>query len=172
VLDLSSLERFTDTELVSAVDYLRQDRPALQIILLSPHVHPEMEIRAAHALRRVGGTALMTQDDVLRVERWKELLRNSFVELHAAMIEADLLTQSPAAAVLFDNPEMAVLLRLAANTMRVGDLGAHQQRHRTNVYRKFLRCWGRSPNDMLTTPRFSPRLSPATSAATCSARSA
>src|SRR6266550_5533199 len=82
-------------------------------------------------------------------DRWKALLRNTFVELRAAQIEADLMVVSPAAAAFFNDPEIRRVLRIATRVRSVTDLSEQDGRHRTKLTRNFQRRLGRAPKDLL-----------------------
>lgn len=147
VVDLGSIGRRGD-ELVRGLWALRADYPWLTVVLLSPLLNPDLEVQAIHALRTLS-YVLVERDDMSNVARWKDLLHNTFVELRAAQIEADLMVVSADAAAFFNDPDVRQLLRVATTARTVAELGTQLGCDRTELNRRFQRRIGRAPKEVL-----------------------
>jgi len=149
VIDLGSIGRRGD-ELRHVMYAMREAHPWLNIALLSPLLDPEIEVHAIDSVRSITHVTVVQHDDMTNVTYWKELLRNVFLELRAAQIEADLMVVGVgAAAAFFDDPEVRLLLRAATVARSVSDLIPRFAPNRVTLNRRFKRRLGRSPKELL-----------------------
>jgi len=150
VVDLGSLNGPAH-EIAAAIHQLVGARPWLNVILVAPHMNPDVETEVIFRLRDVRCLGLVQPRELRDAERWQAVLQDQFVERHAMLIEADLRDACPPKlASFFEDPQIQELLRLGAHLRRVADLAIASGRERSGVWRRFKQRWGHSPSEMLS----------------------
>jgi hypothetical protein len=150
LVDLGS-EIGSADEIVTSTRRLLTSRPWLSLVLLTPHMNPDLEAVVIFGLRDLASLRLLTARDLSDPAAWMRLLDDHFVAQHALKIEADLRNACPdSRAWMFEDAAVSELLRGVARVRHVGDLAAASGSERVAIWRRFKRRWGHSPSEMLS----------------------